>query len=50
MHFLGAPTASRPLKNALFCPISALRSDFNPQNMKYISAVKILTRLDLEQN
>jgi len=46
----------RPLKNAplsksaLICPISALRSDFNPQNIQHIPAVKILTRLDFERN
>jgi len=38
----------RPLQNAPFRPISALRSYFNPQNIQYIPAVKILTRLDLE--
>jgi len=41
----------RPLsKSALICPISALRSDFNPRNIQYIPVVKILTRLDLERN
>ncbi len=36
----------RPLHNAPFRPISALRSDFNPQNIHYIRAcpVKCLPR------
>ena len=29
---------------------ATLRSDVNPQNIKYIPAVKIIARLDLEQN
>ena len=29
---------------------AALRSDFNPRNITYIPAVKILACLDLEQN
>ena len=29
---------------------AALRSDFNPRNITNIPAVKILARLDLEQN
>ncbi len=37
-------------KSALICPISALRSNFNPRNNQYIPMVKILTRLDLDQN
>jgi len=41
---------ARLLKNTPFCPISALRSDFNPRNIQYIPVVKILTRLDLDQN
>jgi len=39
----------RPLQNAPFCPISASGSDFNPQNIQYIPAVKIIAFLDLEQ-
>ncbi len=31
----------RPLKNPLFCPITASGSDFNPQNTQCIPAVKI---------
>ena len=43
--------AKRPLsKSALIYTISSLRSDFNPQNIQYIPAVKIFTRLDLERN
>ena len=38
------------LQNAPFRTISALRSDFNPRNIKYIPVVKIFTRLDLEWN
>jgi hypothetical protein len=41
---------SRPLKNALFCPISASGSNFDPRNTKCIPVVKILAFLDLEQN
>jgi hypothetical protein len=40
----------RPLKNPLFCPITASGSDFNPQNTKCIPAVKIFAFLELEQN
>jgi hypothetical protein len=40
----------RPLKNPLFCPISASGSDFNPQNTQCIPAVKIFAFLELEQN
>ena len=40
----------RPLKNTLFCPISASGSDFNPQNTQCIPAAKIFASLDLEQN
>jgi hypothetical protein len=39
-----------PLKNVLFCPISASDSDFNPRNTISIPAVKILVFLELEQN
>ena len=46
----GPKDQARPLKNTPFCPISALRSDFNPRNIQYIPVVKILTRLDLDQN
>jgi len=42
--------ALRPLKNVHFCPISVSDSNFNPQNIKYIPAVKIFVFLDLEQN
>jgi len=41
---------TRPLKNAPFHPISALRSDVNPRNIVYIPVVKILARLDLKRN
>ncbi len=41
---------SRPLQNAPFCPISALGSNFNPQNTQCIPVVKIIARLELEQN
>jgi len=40
----------RPLQNAPFCPISALGSNFNPQNTQCIPVVKIFTCLELEQN
>jgi hypothetical protein len=51
----------RPLQNAPFCSISALGSNFNPQNTQCIPAcpvgpadrtgvVKIFAFLDLEQN
>jgi len=51
----------RPLQNASFCPISALDSNLNPQNIQYIPAcpvgpgdrtgvVKIFAFLDLDQN
>jgi hypothetical protein len=32
---------SKPLQNAPFCPISVSGSNFNPQNTKFIPAVKI---------
>ncbi|RLB89317.1 MAG: hypothetical protein DRH10_06145 [Deltaproteobacteria bacterium] len=41
---------SRPLKNALFCLISASGSDLNPQNTQSIPAVKIFAFLELKQN
>jgi hypothetical protein len=41
---------SRPLQNAPFCPISALDSNFNPQNTKCIPVVKIFACLEIEQN
>jgi len=40
----------RHLQNAPFCPISALGSNFNPQNTQCIPAVKIFACLELEQN
>jgi len=40
----------RPLQNATFCPISALGSNFNPQNTQCIPVVKIFACLELEQN
>jgi len=40
----------RPLQNALFCPILALGSNFNPQNTQCIPVVKIFACLELEQN
>jgi hypothetical protein len=40
----------RPLKNALFYPISASGSNLNPRNTKGIPVVKIFAFLDLEQN
>jgi hypothetical protein len=39
----------RPLKNALFCPIFASGSNFNPQNTECIPVVKIFAFLELEQ-
>jgi hypothetical protein len=42
--------AARPLQNAPFCPISALGSNFNPQNTQCIPVVKIFACLALEQN
>jgi len=36
-------------QNVPFWPISALGSNFNPQNTLCIPAVKIFTRLDLDQ-
>jgi len=38
----------RPLQNAPFCPISALGSNFNPQNTRCIPVVKIFACLELE--
>ncbi len=40
----------RPLKNALFCPISVSGSNFNPRNTQCMPVVKIFAFLDLEQN
>ena len=40
----------RPLHNALFHPISASGSNFNPQNTESIPAVKIFAFLELERN
>jgi hypothetical protein len=42
--------AARLLQNAPFCPISALGSNFNPQNTQCIPVVKIFACLELEQN
>ena len=42
--------AIKPLKDALFCPIPASDSSFNPQNTKCIPVVKIFTFLGLGQN
>jgi hypothetical protein len=42
--------ALRPLQKAPFCPISASGSNFNPRNIQYIPAVKIIAFLDLDQN
>ena len=38
--------ALRPLQNALFCPISASGSNFNPRNIGSIPVVKISPFLD----
>jgi hypothetical protein len=38
------------LKNTPFRPISALGSNFNPQNTQCIPAVKIFAFLELKQN
>jgi len=40
----------KPLQNAPFRPISALGSNFNPQNTQCIPAVKISAFLELERN
>jgi hypothetical protein len=40
----------RPMQNALFCPISASGSNFNPRNIQYIPVVKIFAFLNLDQN
>jgi hypothetical protein len=40
----------RPLQNAPFCSIPASGSNFNPQNIQCIRAVKIFAFLGLEQN
>jgi hypothetical protein len=42
--------AVRPLKNALFCPIPASGSNFNPRNTKCIPVVIFFAFLGLEQN
>ena len=39
----------RPLKNALFWPISASDSNCNPRNIHYIPVVEIFVFLDLDQ-
>ena len=41
---------SRPLKNALFSPISVSDSNFNPRNTQCMPVVKIFACLDFEQN
>ena len=38
----------RPLKNALFYPISVSGSNFNPRNTQCMSVAKIFAFLDLE--
>jgi len=43
-------TTPRPLQNTPFCSISASGSNFNPRNIQYIPAVKIIAFLDLDQN
>jgi hypothetical protein len=48
--FEQAPNKERPLQKAPFCPISASGSNFNPRNIQYIPAVKIIAFLDLDQN
>jgi len=40
---------ARPLKNGIFCPISASGSNFNPRNIPYIPVVEIFAFLELEQ-
>jgi len=40
----------RPLKNTIFCLISALSSNFSPQNTQCILAAKIFARLELRQD
>ena len=40
----------RPLQNALFSPISASGSNFNPRNIQYIPVVEIFAFLDLDKN
>jgi len=47
---MGLMIQGRPLHNVLFCPISVSGSNFNPQNIQYIPAVKIFAFLELEQN
>jgi len=42
--------AVRPLKNTTFCLVSALGSNFSPQNTQCIPAVKIFAHLELRQN
>jgi hypothetical protein len=39
----------RPLQDIPFCPISVSGSNFNPQNIQCIPAVKIFAFLELDQ-
>jgi hypothetical protein len=39
-----------PIYKWLFCPIPVSGSNFNPRNIPYIPAVKIIPFLGLEQN
>jgi hypothetical protein len=50
LSLLSKNYSMRPLQNTPFCPISALGSNFNPQNTQCIPAVKIFACLELEQN
>ncbi len=43
-------SSERPLKNTPFRSISALGSNFNPRNTICIPVVKIIARLELNQN
>ena len=38
-----------PIHKWPICPISALRSKFDPRNIKYMPVVKFLASLDLDQ-
>jgi hypothetical protein len=39
-----------PIHKWLFCPISAVREKFYPQNINYMPPVKLFAHLDLDQN
>jgi hypothetical protein len=39
-----------PVQKWLFSPISALGENFNPRNINHMPAVKIFTRLELNEN